>query len=353
MTYPARHDANPADPRPTAPEIAPDDPRVIDRAARDRLVIFDPACAPLIRPLILAADLRPWHVAEADRWLITIPPALDGPPLAERHPALAKQLASAQKAAGAGQTADGKGQTAGQGGLTLDVGGDPAGATPRSTRPQILEPLPAPRILIAIPALGRSGPPPDADLYGRSALRPNGALPPDADAVAVAWDDSGALVSAAIQALGAAAPLDLALLGSAAGRARLAAGAPPARAARELLPAGLPGPAREHLAGLALSLAKLSHERHQLERRVLRRLLADFAPPGAAPTPRLTRWWALSFDELRAELVDSLRNDIPERYRPTWAESHTEQRHLHAQAGARIAALEEALEQQVERLGGV
>lgn len=344
MTPSAPHDANSADQRRQSLEIAPDDPRVIDRAARDRLVIFDPACAPLIRPLILAADLRPWHVAEADRWLIAIPPDLDGPQLAQRHPALGKQLASRQQATG-------NRQQAGQGGPTLEAGGDPASAMPPSTQPLTLAPLPAPRILIALPPHGRSGPPPGGDLYGQSTLRPNGALPPNADSVVVAWDASTGLVSAAIVALGAARPLDLAVLGSAAGRARLAAGAAPEQAARELLPAELPGPAREHLAGLALSLANLSRERHRLERRVLRRLLADFAPPGAAPTPRLEHWWALTFDELRAELADSLRNDIPERYRPTWAEGHAEQRRLHQQAGAQIAALEEALAQQIGRLG--
>lgn len=289
MTPPEPHPAPPglisADQRSAGLEIDAADRRVIDRATRDRLVIFDPSSAPLIRPLILAADLRPWSVAAADRWLITLPATLAGPQLAQRHPALARQL-------------------------------EPMGAGALEPSP-----APAPRLLIT------PGPSP-----------------------VVAWDSSAALAAAPIGLISRAAPLWLALLGSREGRRRLADGADPAQIVGALLPADLPGPAREHLAGLGLSLAALSRERHRIEALLLKQLLADFAPPGAVPGARLGRWWELEFAELRAELAQTMRGDIPERYRPAWAERHHEQRRLHQGASAQIAAAEAALDRQVEGL---
>jgi hypothetical protein len=47
----------------------------LSRAERDQLVIFDPRCAPQIRPLLTASDLRPWHSPIGEHWIIAAPAA--------------------------------------------------------------------------------------------------------------------------------------------------------------------------------------------------------------------------------------------------------------------------------------
>lgn len=288
-------------------DVEPATALVLSRAERNKMVIFDPGCVALIRPLILPADLRPWHVAPADRWLVTIPAGYTAQtfgPLADestawaafaaRHPALARQL-EPHAAALAARPA--------RGDYWWEL-------LPRPSEP-------TPRILIA------PGKPP-----------------------IVAWDESGAEVAAPVAILAPATPLQLAILGSRYA-ARIAGSGGVAGLLELPLPA-LPAPTEASLSGLALSLATLSRQRTELEQAALRRLMADFGPPGATPNPRLEHWWELTFEELRAELNAHLRNDIPERYRPTWAEIHTDHQATRAEATHRITALEEALEAQVE-----
>lgn len=296
-------------------DLSPAPAFILDRPTRDRLVIFDPASAPLIRPLVGAAELRPWHAAPAGRWAVAIPagytaglaPASDEEAafaaLAARHPALARHLRPHAAAARARE---------GRGDFWWELAPAPLAAA-------------GPRVLL--------GP------------------------GAAAWDDSGALVAAPLLGLPGAEPYLLALLWA------LASGANTTQARRlTAVPAGdlgdllqlpipeAPEPQRASLGGLALSAANLAAQLAEHERAVLRRLLADFAPPGAAPTPRLARWWELSFDELRAELRDILRNDIPDRFRPTWEQIHAQQRADRADAAAQIARIEAAIDSQVAAL---
>jgi len=265
----------------------------LTRAERDRLVIFDPALAPLIRPLSDADDLAPWHVGATGRWIIAVP-ASRAADLPARHPQFARYLAS----------------------LPAPPAGAPA--QPWWALPAAWErPPEAPRIIIG------------------------GAL--------VAWDEATGLVGGAATVIAAADPYWLAVLASAVGRLLLAAGV----AVEDMPIPDAPGPARANLAGLALSAAMLATRRDELERAVTRRLVADFGPPGAQPGPRLRRWWELSFAELHAAVNEELHNDIPERYRPTWAEIHADEQATHADASARLADLERAIDTQVAALFGV
>jgi hypothetical protein len=266
----------------------------VDRPTRDRLVIFDPASAPLLRPLLAAEDLRPWCAAAAGRWLVAVPRAAAGD-LAARHPALARHLDALPPPLSARP-------------------GDPWWALP----PAAAATPPPPRLI-----LGAGGAP-------------------------CAWDESAALVGGPATVIAPAEPYWLALLGSRPG-ARLAAALGP-----EALPVpDAPGPARANLEGLALAAAALAAQLDALERAALRRLVADFGPPGVAPGPRLRRWWELSFEELHAAVLQELRNDIPERFRPTWAEIHADQRATHREAGERLAALQAAIDTQVAALYGL
>ncbi|NCC35537.1 MAG: hypothetical protein EOM24_26525, partial [Chloroflexia bacterium] len=64
----------------------------IDRAARDRLVIFDPASAPLLRPMIRAEAVLPWRVRAEQRWIIAIPASQAA--TIQQYTALARHLDS-------------------------------------------------------------------------------------------------------------------------------------------------------------------------------------------------------------------------------------------------------------------
>ncbi|MCX7792763.1 MAG: hypothetical protein N2378_19180 [Chloroflexaceae bacterium] len=265
----------------------------LTRAERDRLVIFDPTVAPLIRPLSDAEDLAPWHLGATGRWIIAVP-ASRAADLPARHPRLAQHLA------------------------TLPTPPDAGSTSPWWLLPAGQErPPEAPRIIVS------------------------GSM--------VAWDEATGPVGGAATVIAAADPYWLAVLASAPGRALLSAGV----AVEDMPVPEAPGPARANLAGLALNAATLAARRDELERAVTRRLVADFGPPGVQPGPRLRRWWELSFAELHTAVNEELHNDIPERYRPTWAEIHADERATHADATARLADLQRAIDAQVAALFGV
>ena len=265
----------------------------VDRATRDRLVIFDPASAPLLRPLVAADDVAPWHVGATDRWILAVPAGRAAD--VARHQAIARHL----------------------GGLAPPAA---AGASPWWALPDTLAaPAPPPRIIVA-------------------------AEPPT-----VAWDETVALVAGPATVVAPAEPYWLGLLGSRVGRLMLAAGAPVAAIP---IPEA-PGPARANLEGLALSAAALAAQLDALRRAVLRRLVADFGPPGVYPGPLLSRWWTLEFVQLHRAVRAELRNDIPERYRPTWAQIHADERATHDEAAERLAGLQAAIDAQALALYGL
>jgi hypothetical protein len=258
----------------------------IDRPTRDRLVIFDPASAHLLRPLALAADVAPWHIGAAGHWVVAVPQAQ-----AESvagFTALARHLAALSTPAG----------------LSASPWWALAEAEAR--------PRPAPRLVVA-------GDPPT-----------------------VAWDETPALIGGPATVIAPAEPYWLALLGSRVGRALLAS---QVELTAFPIPDG-PGPARSGLAGLALQAVALAAGRDELRRAVLRRLVADFGPPGVQPGPLLSRWWTLDFAQLHEAVRSELRNDIPERFRPTWAQIHADERAAHDEAGAHLAELEAAIDAQ-------
>lgn len=267
----------------------------VSRATRDRLVIFDPASAPLVRPLIMAGDLRPWCAGAAGHWIVAVP-AVSAGDLAKRHQAIAAHLAALPEPEG----------TAAEPSPWWALG------------PKAAAPPAAPRIILG-----------------------GGFFP-------CAWDDSAALVAGPATVVAAAEPFWLALLGSSIGTWLLGA----LGTAAFPVPAA-PGPAQANLAGLALAAANLAAQRDELERAVLRRLVADFGPPGVEPGHELRRWWQLSFEELHAAVLAELRNDIPERFRPTWAEIHADQRATHAMATARLAELQTSIDTQVAAFYGL
>ncbi|MGE0550680.1 MAG: N-6 DNA methylase [Kofleriaceae bacterium] len=62
---------------------------VIDRVTRDQLIAADPASAELIRPFVKGRDVRPWKIADAQRWILLI----DHGTQLDRYPAIRAHLA--------------------------------------------------------------------------------------------------------------------------------------------------------------------------------------------------------------------------------------------------------------------
>ncbi|MFV9502963.1 MAG: hypothetical protein AB4911_00205 [Oscillochloridaceae bacterium umkhey_bin13] len=288
---------------------------MLDRPTRDRLVIFDPTSVHLIRPLVAVEDLAPWHVGMAGRWVIAIPHHEDA--TVQRFTALMRHLdglaapPTLRKGATAQRDADAVEHA------KATSGDDPAQAPWWLLDPATATSPAAPRIIV-------------------------GGDPP-----VVAWDDGPGLISGPAQVVASADPSWLALLGSPLGHTLLAeCGGDLANFPVPVAPA----PVVANLGALALSAANLARQLDELERAVLKRLLADFGPPGVGAGPLLRRWWSLDFEGLRAAVLSELRNDIPERFRATWAQIHADEQATHQQARLRLAKLEEVIAGQVQGL---
>lgn len=293
----------------------------VDRATRNRLVIFDPASVQFLQPLIRPSDLRPWHTTAAADWVI----ALSHAAAAQAHQfrALIQHLATLTP-------------------MSVDPGALPHGMV-GFVPPNVAIQNPKPPSQNSMPEA--SGP--------WWALDPALVVPPAApriivgyDPLVVAWDEGTALISGPAQLIARAEPYWLALLASPQGRQLLAADGD---LAAFPIPEA-PAPVQAGLAGLALSAASLAAQLYSLEQAVLLRLLADFGPPGVKAGPQLQRWWELDFAALHAAVRSELRNDIPERFRATWAQVHADEQATHQRASARLAEIEASLEGQIQGL---
>lgn len=286
--------------------IAPDSPLVIDRATRDRLVLHDPRCAPLVRRAMLPEDVRRWH-ATPSRYLVAMPRgwtlATGGDAtseaafaaLAARHPSLAKFLAPHAAA------------------LATQPHGDYWWELP---------------------------PYPVAWFTAQSVIWPS-----HTTVLQAAPSVAGAYLLDGLTFTTAPTAFLLGYLGSAPGKA----------AAKQLgdlradtiarLPVPQANPTDEACIGaLAEQLAERATELADLEKRVLHNIMRDLAPPGATAGPTLAQWWLLSFDAFLAELARRFRGDVPFRYRDGWRDMLNEQRIAHQIHTAEIARLEELLD---------
>lgn len=271
---------------------APHPALLFNRAERDQAVIFEPACAPLLRPVIDISTLRSWHTPTGDRWLLALPPGYsqqhaitDFDSLIQRHPGLSRRLS---KYADTPEP------------LWWEL---PPEAIPALTAP-------TPRILIGA---------------GEQPI--------------ITWDASNAIAVAPVRIIAPADHLTLALLAASAGRHRLR---------HAIDPLALPSPPTHtagRLAELAAQAVAVVHEQFTLTHEFARRLLADFGPPGSVLSAALQRWWELEFRELLVEVERALRNPIPEPFQPFWAARHAEGRARYYALAAELAAVEAAIDE--------
>lgn len=278
-----------------------DEALILDKPTRDRLVILEPRYAPLLRRVLCAADLHPWHQQDPMRYLL-LPQEAD----LERHAPLRAYLEPLR--------------------ARLERR-DPAGR-------RWFEPLDVPPLALLTPARLAWARGPDL----RCSLVPAGPL--------LSADCGFALTDS---------PFLLGLLGSRLARQLLALLAPdtlPDPVAR--LPVPEAAPQTQALVGrLALALSAGARERYELEQGVRLRILRDFGPPGAVLSPALHAWWSLDDTAFRAELRWALNNDIPERVREPWLVWLAEQRQAHTDARAALDRLAAQLDATVDELFGL
>lgn len=291
---------------------------IVDKATRDRIVIFDPSLAPHLRRVVRSADVRPWH-CEAPRSLIVLPPewtaatfgastnaAQAWERMAERCPPLQQHLAPAAAF-----------YPPGEAWWELSIRDATLFAQPR-----IIWPV--------------------ASVAQRFALTEPGWLAGPGTCHA---PGSFFLLGILMSRLAWLALTDECQ----AGRVyRLA----PERVGRLPIP-DAPETERTAVETLAQRIVTLTRERVLLERQFTQRLVKDFGPLGATPGGLLERWWDLEFDALRAEIARRFGGDIPARFREQWAAQHADAVVRRGALSDAIVLAEDALNVQVERMYGV
>ncbi len=262
---------------------------LVPPAVRRASVIFDPTLAGWFVRAALAADIAAWrHAAAGWAWLVP-PPAAREVPLAQRCPPLAEFLGAAWPI------------TAAQGRIPAVDG-------------TIVWPVVAP---------------------WRGA----------------AWLAPGTVPGADVAVLEHATPTLLGILGSqpvAAYLTRLAD-----RCAREpgdpaiVAQLPLPGAASEHEAVVAHSATQLvavTEARAQRADDGLRRIMRDYAPPGATADAALRDWWRHDVAVLLAAMRQRLGGAVPERFVAGFAAWHATEATALAHLERERAALEAALD---------
>ncbi|MFM2031456.1 MAG: hypothetical protein RLZZ297_221 [Chloroflexota bacterium] len=103
------------------------------------------------------------------------------------------------------------------------------------------------------------------------------------------------------------------------------------------------------LTELAAQNARLHQERVQLLHDGLATLIRNFAPLGAQPTAPLQRWVELDYPALNKALAKAFRNDIPIAVQPQWQQWHELQRQRYSELSQQVSFVDGALTKAVTR----
>lgn len=280
-------------PAPPRNGVRPDAGLILDPPTRTRLLMHDPTMAPLLRPLVQAADVAPWHHPLGRAHLIVLAPDAFASytDLATVHPPLARQL----------------------------------GRVPNWHLPADAAPLLKLQTGIAgVPATATT--PPCFALLAPSAV--------PAAPLVVLPDDN---------------PTLLALLQSrvlAMVQAHLPERDPAALIARLPVPAA---PAEQYhaIAQLATQIAAEAAARDQLRQQARTYVLKNLGPPGTRLDDDLLHWWRLDFLGFVLAIGRALNNTIPEQFQPEWEQWLAAQRSQHQRHTEQIQQWQQQLDQQV------
>ncbi len=290
---------------------------IVDKATRDRIVIFDPSLAPYLRRVVRSVDVRPWH-SEAPRFLIALTPewttatfgaGIDAAQvwerMAERCPPLHQHLAPAAALYPSDETW-----------WELFIRDIAIFAQPR-----IIWPVASVAQRFALTEPGWLAGPGTCHAPGSFFLL--GVL-----MSRLAW-----LALTVECRVGNACRL----LPEQVGRLPIPDATDAERAAVE---------------SLVQRIVALTRERVLLERQFTQQLLKNFGPPGATPGVHLERWWDLRFDALRSAIAARFGGDIPARFRDQWEAEHASAVTRRVALSETIALAEDALNARVARLYG-
>ena len=286
--------------------LAADDPRIVDKATRDRLVIFAPSCSPLLRPALAAEDVQRWQHLPPSRFLIAIPRGWSRAAfgagaedalfvaLEARFPLLAKQLLLHRSSI----------QAAPHGEYWWEL------------------------------------PPYPVDFFTNQTIVWAHNQP-----LCAAPTLDGAYLLAGISFTTAPTAFLLGALNSK--QVREAAAQLPNLSAAQIttLPIAEPAPAAQQRIGeLAEQAVTQARTRLVIDRQFSIRVLRDLAPAGAIAGPRLAEWWQLSFEDFLVELAHRFKSDVPFRYRDGWRDHLRDQRVARQVCDAAIARAEDEID---------
>ncbi|NJL04285.1 MAG: hypothetical protein HC911_05085 [Chloroflexaceae bacterium] len=277
---------------------------LLDAPTRTRLLMHDPALAPMLRPLLTIADARAWYHPAPEQWQICLAARqfANVAALAQAHPALARHLHEQ------GLTTPDAWQLPALATPLLHVVTGIAGSLASPTAPQRFAPVRAPT-LVAAPLV----------------------LIPDDNPILLALLQSRLL--GAVQAyLPAASPADLIMQ----------------------LPIPAADPAQYlALSDLAQQLGALAHTRSELEQAARTHIRKNLGPAGARLNRALWQWWELDFETFVEQVQVAFHGALPEPFHPEWRAWLAAQREAYQQHNTRLAMLRRSLDQAVYALYGV
>jgi hypothetical protein len=292
--------------------LSPNTALLVDKPTRDRIVILDPSCAPLLRRALLAEDVQPWHCIESLRYLVAIPNGWTrvtfGVGLGEnaawkrfteRHPSLSKHLAP----------------------LADMLRKQPHGAFWWELPPYPCDLFKQQVVIwrtqhghrISAPSLG------GLFLVGE---------------VHFTTEPSEFLLGV----LGSRALTYLAGLWE----------------NQDTIPIPQATPEQQEAVGiLAEQLVGVAQARETLHQQVSGRIIRDLTPLGSTLGPVLGAWWQLDFPAFLAELGRRFKSDVPLRYREEWEKWLAARQLEYEGHTASLARLEAELNERVYRLYGL
>lgn len=107
---------------------------------------------------------------------------------------------------------------------------------------------------------------------------------------------------------------------------------------------------RNSINKISMLFTNLSRQRYQLHQQIRHRILTDLGTPDGKLNLALTAWWELDFPAFRAELKKAFKRDIPLKERHDWELYLADGRRQHQQLTTQIITLETELNQHVYAL---
>jgi type I restriction-modification system DNA methylase subunit len=268
---------------------------VVNKATRDQLVLEDPECTSLIKPILRGEDLRPWYQENEELWLIFTKHGIDinaYPSILTYLQRFREQLEPRSKEQKETHTQNGR--------------------KPGSYKWYEIQ---------------------DSAEYYELFNQPKIFWPSIGKFPRFSWDEQGFFVNSKGYVL---LPTGISLLGILQSRviwfciinhcqplgerAGLVRYQQNRQKIIDLPIPPLPNEQKERIGGLARQLTETAQRRYEARRRMAHRILSDLGTGASTArlNQRLEAWWELPFQEFRAEVTRTFKRDIPLKDRDNW-----------------------------------